>query len=1501
MQDSVAPVTRLWALCLLLCCSSMVGTDLLAATPHSTPRTCGAPGMPACPPAPPVPSPWIYFSDPNPVPNNGWHSIADIVPWYVSTHVSSGFGNWCSATFTGTTETVNGWGPPAQSFQWGILVRDEYVMSFSDTRAVPACNISFTSTVDVLATRTVRCPDPLTVTYQAGPPAVGPYCSSSASSPPQSTPAPQKQAGASCPNGCGSSSSSPGGADPGSSRTLAGNPVDVSNGHKHQQEVDYRGGGGQPLEFVREYDSLVAYQFAQSGAAQVGPEYLGVGWMATYFQYLAPISVTDSTTTYSAVWAQRPDGRVVRFTQYNGTYSPDADVTDALVQTPSGWQYQTADDTIETYNAAGQLVALAKRGQAPVTLSYNAVGQGIPPSSVSDGFGHTLQFTYVTLNAVQRLASVTDPAGSTLQYGYNGSGELTSVTYQDGTTRTYGYASGNYALTSITDEANNPYASWTYDYSGKQVLSSQHAGGVESYTFSYSTSGAGGSVSVTDPLHRTRTYGQQLVLGSYKVTTSSGLCPGCSEDQSRAYDANGNITSRTDFNGHQTTYVYDTTTNLETSRTEAAGTPSARTITTQWDPSWRRPALITEPNRKTAFTYDTMGNVLTRTITDTSVTPNVSRTWTRTYDSYGRVLTDDGPRTDVSDVTTYTYYACMTGYQCGQLQTATNAAGQTTTFNTYNTHGQPLTITDPNGVVTTLTYDARLRLTSRQVGSETTTFDYWPTGLLKKVTLPDSSYLLYSYDAAHRLTQISDGLGNAIDYTLDAMGNRTAENVYDPSNTLHRTHTRVFNALNQLSQDVNAAGTAAVTTTFGYDNNGNQSSIAAPLARNTGNAYDELNRLKQITDPASGVTQFGYDANDNLTSVIDPRNLTTAYTYTGFGDLATQTSPDTGTTSSTYDSAGNLATSTDARGAVSTYTYDALNRLASVAYSSGGSTDQTIAFSYDAGANGKGHLTGASDANHALAWTYSATGSVTSKSQTVGGITKAIGYTYTQGNLTSLTTPSGQTVTYGYNSNHQVTSVAVNGTTVLSSVTYEPLGPVNGWAWGNGTTTTRAYDTDGKITQIVSAGTKAYTYDNAFRITGLTDSSTGASSWTYGYDALDRLTSGASTSVTRGWTYDANGNRLTETGSAPSTYTVSPISNRIASITGSLARTYGYDAAGNTTSYGSAAASYNNAGRLKTLSQSGSTETLVYNALGQRIQKSSSSGGATLYWYDEAGHLLGEYDGSGSLIQETVWLGDIPVATLRPSGSTVSIYYVHADQLNTPRQVTRPSDNAPMWTWFSDPLGTDAANANPAGLGAFVYNLRVPGQYYDAETGLNYNYFRDYDPATGRYVESDPIGLDGGTNTYAYGLGNPLSETDPLGLAPPGRTTTPSIFPPNPWSVAPPSPSQFSQAVDDAVNAIRNICDPDCRRIEIAITAIAAELRLRYVAAQIDWRNLYGQARTSPLSNRGGSWAGHRQQFLEKQKKLRDLIAEADQKSCIVTPEDRALSTAPYPDTPADQ
>lgn len=1127
----------------------------------------------------------------------------------------------------------------------------------------------------------------------------------------------------------------------GAAPTLVGDPCDVSTGDFSQAEPDYSAAG---LSFTRYYHS----------ANLESSHNLGVGWTHNYAAYLvmgplAPLGLL------------RPDGFHDAVQSINGELISLSGAGIHILQSGSNWVAYMADGSSEVYNGAGQLTQKVTAAGLATKLQYNSTTGLL--SSVTGPFGHTLQFTYDSKN---RLASVIEPDGSsTITYGYDGNNNLTSVAYPDGTQRQYQYQDSNYPnnLTEIVDESNNVSLTVQYDDSGGTggVIKSQQAGGSQAVSITYSAS----SATVIDALGATNTYAFTSNSGfAARVTsvTRNGLmqaytvAPGSTDPQQR-------VTQYTDPNGNVTTYSYDA--DHLTSKTEAYGTGRARTTSYQYlSTNTALPTLVTEALKQTAYAYYAGTNLVqTETVTDTTVTPHVSRVWSYTYDADGRVLTVKGPRNDLNSTTTYTYYTCTTGVQCGQLQTITDPVGNVTTYNTYNAQGQPLTITDPNGVVTTLTYDSRQRLTSRQVGAETTGVSYYPTGLLKQVTLPDSSFVLYTYDGAHRLTQVSDQLGNKIVYTLDGMGNRTAETSYDPGGVLHRTHSRVFNALNELYQDINAAGTSAVTTTYAYDNNGNETSVSAPLARNTTNAFDELNRLTKITDPASGVSQLGYDANDALTSIVDPRNFTTSYQRDGFGELVQQTSPDTGIATYAYDSAGNLATATDARSAVTTYTYDALNRPTSVGYSSGGVTDQTLAFTYDSGTNGKGRLTGASDANHTLGWSYDDLGRVVTKTQTVGTVTLSTSYGYTNGDLATLTTPSGQRITYAYNSNHEVVSITLNATNILNSVTYEPFGSVDGWTWGNGTAATRSYDTDGYISQISSAGTKTYTFDNALRITGIADAGNSALSWTYGYDALDRLNSAAASGQTQGFTYDANGNRLTQTGTTSITYNVAPGSNRLGATTGALTRSYTYDSAGNVLSYGTPALAYSNAGRLVSVTNGPTSATYIHDALGERVSK--TVGGTTTYFaYDLFGHLLGEYDGTGALIQEIVWMGDTPVASVRPTSCGLGIFYIHTDHLNTPRRITRRSTSDIVWRWDADPFGDTAPNPNPSGLGTFTFNLRFPGQYYDAESGLIQNYHRDYDPLTGRYVESDPIGPVGGINSYGYALQNPVSGQDPLGL-----------------------------------------------------------------------------------------------------------------------------------------
>ena len=187
--------------------------------------------------------------------------------------------------------------------------------------------------------------------------------------------------------------------------------------------------------------------------------------------------------------------------------------------------------------------------------------------------------------------------------------------------------------------------------------------------------------------------------------------------------------------------------------------------------------------------------------------------------------------------------------------------------------------------------------------------------------------------------------------------------------------------------------------------------------------------------------------------------------------------------------------------------------------------------------------------------------------------------------------------------------------------------------------------------------------------------------------------------------------------------------------------------------------------------------TRNYSNLDQRISKNGPLSSKFFFFYDPAGQLIGEYRDNSSTTtptddwlvrQETIWLENIPVAVIRKATATspILIYFIHTDHLNTPRVIVNQS-NTPVWRWENThAFGANLPDENPDGNSQlFEYHPRFPGQYFDKETNLHYNYFRYYEPETGRYISLDPIGLAGGINTYVYVAGNPMSFTDPTGEA----------------------------------------------------------------------------------------------------------------------------------------
>jgi len=496
---------------------------------------------------------------------------------------------------------------------------------------------------------------------------------------------------------------------------------------------------------------------------------------------------------------------------------------------------------------------------------------------------------------------------------------------------------------------------------------------------------------------------------------------------------------------------------------------------------------------------------------------------------------------------------------------------------------------------------------------------------------------------------LADNLGNRIDYTLDAMGNRTLEQVRDPGGILKQSRGRAFNALNRLFQDIGALGQ---TTEYGYDTQGNVASVKDPLNKVTSNQYDGLNRLKQVTDPGLGVTQYAYNGLDALASVTDPRNLATTYSVDGLGNLVQQASPDTGTTTNTYDAAGNLLTQTDAKGQVTTYVYDAVNRVALVTFHDN-SKQQYL---YDTGANGIGRLASISELDPAgqqtnkTAYAYDNHGRVLTISTEHAGVVYNVGYTYdSAGRLAGLSYPSGRTVNLGLDSLGRVNAVstAKDGTSqvVVQDVQYQPFGGVLSFVRGNGYTYSRSIDTDGRIASYtLGLKTFAIGYDAASRIEFISDLGDPLNSNTYGYDALDRLTSATTPGVPYAYGYDAVGNRTSKTVSAATeAYTYGATSNRIATVG---IRNFSFDANGSTTADGNNSYVYDARGRMvQATSVLGATGYRV-NALGQRIRKTNSQGD-TVFTYDTSGKLIAESDPGGGPKRELIYLGDIPVGVVQ--------------------------------------------------------------------------------------------------------------------------------------------------------------------------------------------------------------------------------------------------------------
>jgi len=1161
--------------------------------------------------------------------------------------------------------------------------------------------------------------------------------------------------------------------------SFAGEPINVPTGNMAYHTTDYTTAGQNPLTLTRYYNSRGAF---------LGT--VGTNWRTSYDRYIRIFSS-------SSVEAERADGQILTFTLTGSVWTTDTDVDYKLTGSGSTWTLTDPDDTVETYivptsgytgGYVANLTTITKRNGYTQTLAYtNPFGF---LSSVTDSYSRTLTFANDSNN---NLHTVTTPDSTVITYGLTAgpsSWNLTSVTFPTSPVQTITYVYENAslfnALTGIIDENANRYATWAYDAYGRATSSKIGTGSNATIT-TVSYNDTDGSRIVTNPLGVQDTYSFSTLQGAQKVSGISRAATATTAAATRSftYDSNGYLASATDWNGISTTYVNNSH-GWPTTINEAVGKPEARTTTISYDPTFiHLPHQVITTGLTTTFGYDpSNGNLLTRTDTDTT-TQNVpystngqTRTWTYTYSNF-LLASVQNPRTDVAAITHYGYGSD------GALTSITDALTHATNITAHTGGGRPLTIVDPNSVTTTLTYDQRQRLTSSAVtttaGTLTTTYTIDPAGELTKLTLPDSSYLSYLFDSAHRVTQVTDALGNYKQFTPDALGDITALNVYNNTNGLRYQHSATYDALSRRLTDV---GGASQTTTFTYDKNGNPLTIKDGLNQQSTQVFDGFNRLTKITDANTGVTQFAYDTHDRTTKVTDALTHATPYVLDGFGDVIQQTSPDSGITVYYYDGDANLTKKVDALSVTTNYTYDKLDRVLTRTYPA--DSTQNVTYTYDqSGANyyyGVGHLTTVADAaGGTLTLGYDQRGNLYDTLRIIGTQPHLdTFYSYDQaGRLSAISYPDGLYVAYYRDAIGNIWKTAIappNSSTqqTVAFAAYKPFGPVYSLTFGNNEAESLQYDLDYRMQEATDTNTLSvnlmdlnYTYDAANNLKTVTDTVIPANNQTLGYDVLNRLHTATGSYGSYTWTDDKVGNlQSLKIGSVTTTYGYTTGTNRLASITQGGTTNVLTNANGNITSIppanGGAAATfgYNVANRLSSVTgTSPAISSIVYDGFGQRYSKQDSGSNPTTYFYDQGGNLIEE--NINGAVTDYVYLNGMPIGVFVPGSNpptTSILYYVHADRQGVPQLVTN-SAQLPVWSTTYQPYGT-----TPTIVSSIVQNLRFPGQHFDMETGFHYNNARDYMPNLGRYLEADPIGLQGGINTFLYANGNPGSFTDKPGL-----------------------------------------------------------------------------------------------------------------------------------------
>lgn len=840
----------------------------------------------------------------------------------------------------------------------------------------------------------------------------------------------------------------------------------------------------------------------------------------------------------------------------------------------------------------------------------------------------------------------------------------------------------------------------------------------------------------------------------------------------------------------------------------------------QFDDRGNLTAIVNDSSLPLRLTYDAHDRII-------SWTDRNDSTFRYVYDAAGRVAETVGPQGILSSSFTYDEVHPETGHRITRY---TNSVGATEVFH-INSALQVVAETDANGMTTHFEFDAhdRLLATTDPLG-HTTRLERNDAGDLVAMTAADGTHTTASYDHHHRPLEVIERGGARYRYLHNEDGSMTA---VDPVGVATQYHfdaigavrtitpptglvTTIVNDSAGLPIEITAPdGSTAVCTrdAFGriirvtdalggtltqewtnegklswrslpdgsreryeWDAEGNLLAHADRMGRTTTYTITDFDRTNSTTTKTDGTYRYRHDTELRLTQVTNPQGLEWTYTYDVAGRLIAETDFDGRTLTYEYDAVGKLARRTNAAGQSLTYGRDALGRVVRLVDDNGAAS----VLSYGPA----GHVQRITNDQADIAMAHDPSGRLVS--ETVNGRTMQFEYDV-QGRRTSRTTPSGAVSVLAYGERGLATYTA--GEHVFS-FDRDPLGRETGRSVDASLTLQQGWDPVGRLTHQSLTAHDAAVLEQSFSYqidgspVGIDDSYFGTR--TYGLDPAGRITGVRAREWTEEYAYDTAGNQVHASlpGQAPGQEEAGERGYLGTRLRHAGRTRYEYDAQGRLIERITSTLSgktlrwlftWNAEDRLTDIrTPQGHHWRYRYDAVGRRVAKERVNADGTASescTYSWDGCQLAEQE-TGSTT--TVWdyVGQLPLAQREMKKDSTQrevdrrFFAIVADLSGMPAALVAP-DGEVAWRAWSTAWGTTQWNRD-----ATAYTpLRYPGQLFDPETGLHYNFNRYYDPATGRYISPDPLGLAPALNHYTY-VPNPFTLWDPLGLA--GCTADPT-------------------------------------------------------------------------------------------------------------------------------